>query len=372
MKLYYIANVRIPTEKAHGIQIAKMCEAFSKHYEVELIVPRRLNSIKQGLFSFYSIEPCFKIVRIPCIDFISFGFGKIGFWLESLTFFSAAKIYLFFQKNGIIYTRDFIAGFFFSDLIVEAHYFPEHIGYFLKMFLKKIKIWIVLTSFIKQKLEKEGVPKKNILIAPDAVDIQKFDIVLSKQDAREYLGGIPKNKKIIVYTGNLYEWKGIKTLVQSGNYLNNNYAIYVIGGTEKEFSDFKRDDKFHRAHFEGYWPHKDIPRWLKAADVLVLPNTDQEAISCLYTSPMKMFEYMASQRPIVASDLPSLREVLNENNAFLAQPGNAEELARTVEKAVNDPSAQAKAQRAYQDVQNYTWEKRAEIIAGRISSAQGL
>jgi len=80
-------------------------------------------------------------------------------------------------------------------------------------------------------------------------------------------------------------------------------------------------------------------------------------------SPLKMFEYMAAQRPIIASDLPSIREILNENNAVLIKPDSPDDLARGIEQLLKKPDFSAKiAKRAYQDVQRYTWQKRTEKI----------
>ena len=71
-KLVYIANARIPTEKAHGIQIMKMCEAFSAQVvDVELVLPRRLNRIKENPFDYYGVKKNFKITKLPTIDFIT-------------------------------------------------------------------------------------------------------------------------------------------------------------------------------------------------------------------------------------------------------------------------------------------------------------
>src|SRR3989338_7774332 len=94
MKIIYLANARIPTEKAHGLQIMKMCEAFSllktenrkSKIEVGLIAPRRFNKIKQSPFKYYDVQPIFKITKLPCLDLTFFGFGRAGFFIQIFTF----------------------------------------------------------------------------------------------------------------------------------------------------------------------------------------------------------------------------------------------------------------------------------------------
>ena len=99
------------------------------------------------------------------------------------------------------------------------------------------------------------------------------------------------------------------------------------------------------------------------ADVVVLPNTSKDKVSKLYTSPLKMFEYMVSRRPIVASNLPSLREVLNEKNAMLVRPDSAADLAEGIRVVLADQAqAHLLSEQAFKDVQKYTWQKRAKMI----------
>src|SRR3989344_4614343 len=117
--------------------------------------------------------------------------------------------------------------------------------------------------------------------------------------------------------------------------------------------------------FFGHYFHQDIPYILKTADCLILTGNKSEIISAKYTSPLKMFEYMASGCPIVAQDLPSFGEVLNENNSVLAKAGDAEDLANKIAWVFNDKNRELVekiANQALKDVQNYTWEKRAKKI----------
>ena len=101
---------------------------------------------------------------------------------------------------------------------------------------------------------------------------------------------------------------------------------------------------------------------MKAFDICVMPFPWTEHYA-YYMSPLKLFEYMVSKRPIVASDLPSVREILNEENAVLVEPGNPNALANGIEKVLSDEELANKiAEKAYEDVQQYSWERRTRRI----------
>jgi glycosyltransferase involved in cell wall biosynthesis len=118
-----------------------------------------------------------------------------------------------------------------------------------------------------------------------------------------------------------------------------------------------------RITFTGLLPPADVAARLREADVLVLPNR-ASAVSNRFTSPLKLFEYMAARRPIVASDLPSIREVLtNERNALLVPPGNPPALTAAIKRLEDDRELGARlAAQAAEDVLAYTWDRRAERL----------
>src|SRR3989344_5596175 len=108
MKIIYISNSRIPTEKAHSFQVMKMCEAFSNAgAKVELWIPKRFNQIKENPFEYYGMREIFAIMKISVIDLIPLEkiFGRFSSLIESLTF--ALFTYGHLRKNieGLIYSR---------------------------------------------------------------------------------------------------------------------------------------------------------------------------------------------------------------------------------------------------------------------------
>lgn len=356
MKTIYINCSRVPTEKAHGLQIMKMCEAFAATGKVkmELWVPSRINEIKQDPFEYYGAKRNFTIKKVPCIDFIVLDnfLGPVAFWLTELSFLFFVSFYLLASRGNIIYTRDkfpaFALALFGHNIFYEAHTIPAR--FFL---IGRAKGVITITERLKGVFVGHGIGHDKILVAPDGVDISGFDIRETQEECRKKLA-LPQDKKIVLYTGHLYEWKGVDTLIKSTEYLSDGILVYIVGGNGKNVPN---------VIFMGHRSHKDIPYWLRAADVLILPNSAKYDISKYWTSPLKLFEYMASGRPIVASDLPSIREVLNESNAILIEPDNPKALAEAIEYIFyNNEKAEMIAARAKEEVRAYSWDKRAEQI----------
>lgn len=360
MKIVYLSGLRLPTKNAHGFQIMNMCSAFSHSgVEVELLVPWRFNLLKEEPFSFYGLKSTFKIKKLPAVDLYPLRFipEKISGFVSLLTFFVSARVYLSFIKYDILFTRESLSRFFFMNYVYEIH-MPEQMraGGF-----KSRKI-IAISNYIKDKLVKAGVKDDDILVAPDAVNLPLFGKI-SKEEAREKLG-LPKDKGIVMYWGNFKLWKGVDTLAEGAKYLKN-FLILIVGGTKD--TDIARIKAtvggYNNVLVEGFKDQELLPIYLASSDVLVLPNTAKDENSRLFTSPLKLFEYMASERPIVASDVPSVREILNENNAVFFSPDEPKSLAEKVESIFKDKSkADSLSKRARKDVEEYTWDKRAKRL----------
>jgi glycosyltransferase involved in cell wall biosynthesis len=147
---------------------------------------------------------------------------------------------------------------------------------------------------------------------------------------------------VAAYAGHLYPWKGVEVFVRA---LAGTPAVrgLIIGGHPGE-ADAQRIQSLvrelgleHRVEMTGLVPPGEVRTRLGAADILVLPNT-ASTISERYTSPLKLFEYLALGKPIVASDLPSIREVLSDGRtALLVPPGDAAALGCAISRLVSDP-----------------------------------
>ncbi len=383
MRIFYFANIRLPTEKAHGIQIAKNCEALAIHgLEVQLIVPARRNPDFDGAdpFEYYGVEKNFEIKTLSVLDPWWLIKGPQGIYIKLQSFLFIISLYFYLRRivkneheSAVFYTREeYLLPLLqrFSDRVIwEAHNLPRQKKHYLKYWSKCLKI-VAISRGLKEDLVKLGIDADKILVAPDGVDLAKFQITNSKFQTREELG-LPTDAKIVMYTGHLYEWKGASLILEVAR--NTKYVIlntkYVfVGGTEHDLDKFKKMAKGQdNVLILGHKPPKEIPKYLSVADILVLPNSAKIEISNKYTSPLKLFEYMAAGRPIVASYLVSLREILDDTTALFFTPDDPEDLARKIRQILDDEGlGQRLSQNALEKVKNYSWEKRAERILNSI------
>ena len=366
MNVLYIANIRLPTEKAHGIQIMKTCEAFARAgYTVELVVPTRRNTIDGEAFTYYGVEKVFKITTLRAPDFVRF--GRAGFLFSALWFSERARWLKQFWNADIIYSRDaFVLAQYAllgRSVVFEAHAFPSRITRFVARRAFRV---VVISEALKKAYISFGISGEKIIVAPDAVDAHLFEGVAPRETEREALG-LARHEKIVVYTGHLYARKGAQILAQSAKHLPD-VQFYFVGGTVDDITQFRAQwGSEKNIHIVGHVPHAQIPQYLRTANILVIPNSATNQDSKFFTSPMKLFEYMASGTPIVASDVPSIKEILADKDATFFTPDDACSLTEAI-KAVfsNEKTAQEKAQNALQKVKGYTWSKRAERIGTSI------
>lgn len=360
MKLLYAAFVRLPTEKAHGAQIVRTCEALAKQrVGVELVVPGRTTDITQDVSVYYGAERNFSITPLWVPDFLRL--GRIGFLLSALLFARRVVRHTNAQKPDVIYSRDrvvvlVLAYLTRTKLVWEIH--GEESAGIVKRLAPRVRI-VAITAGIRDELVRQGAAPEHICVAPDGVDLIPFAHTESKAEARTRLG-LSQEGKIVMYIGRLDGWKGTDTLLEASKLFSKEARLVIIGGEPPQVVALQK--KYPHVMFLGYRPYREIASNQSAADMLVLPNTGRDITSARFTSPLKLFTYMASGKPIVASDLPSIREVLSEREAYLVEPDNAQALADGIVQVLTASGAPARAEAARAKVTDYTWDKRAERI----------
>lgn len=389
MKFVYLTNSRLPGEKAHAIQIMKTCAALAAHADVRVIHAQRTNrpwlrSIVD-LQTFYDIPTDVPRRAIPSLDLfdivprLPLGHRRayqFVFAIQTLTYHLALIPMLLGLSADVYYTRDSLTAALLvlfrprrrKHVFFEAHTFPSsQVGLHLQRWLiARIGGLIVLTQALAQRYGELGCPAQRMTVVPDAADIDAFGRC-SKAQARQELG-VGQDTYIVGYVGQMYDWKGVDVLVAAAQELPQ-FQVWLIGGTPEERPRIEQlvdDLAVCNVTLIGYVTPAEVPRYLAAADVLVLPNSGRSDISRYYTSPLKLFEYMAAGRPIVASDLPSLREVVTDHRtALLIPPDDPVALAGAIRRLWQDPGlAEDLAARARQVAHEYTWEKRAARIMG--------
>lgn len=343
MKILYVITGRYPTERAYGIQIEKTTEALrALGVEVTLVAP----------------SPRWQwLLR----------FGPAGFYLRTFIFKNRMWFSGRLRGYDAFYTRDPYAAFELSfvskNIFIELHDLKTH--WLIRLALMRVKGIVAISKGLAEKAK--TISHSPIVIAPDGVDLEKFDVNISQSAARREFN-LPLDKKIVLYAGLFDEWKGYRTLLEASRHFGPYTLLVMAGGRPDQIIALSRE--FPNVQFLGWTPYEKLPSLQKAADVLVLPNSAKFVISREYTSPLKLFAYMASGVPIVASDLPSIREVIDETMATFVPPDDPRALAEVTSEVLDLPAGKAgnirifadKALRAKEAVKKYSWQKRAQTI----------
>ncbi len=374
--MLYIVNALLPNNRAHGIQIANTCAGMVQAgLDVDLCTPAVWGQNVNGdLFAFYNLPRSYRHVKLPVADIPG---SSLGFYLRSLCYYVLINFYVlcrllqsYFKKQKlVIYVRaeavfalyfiSFLCPFFF-----ETHQIRNY-PFLYKRALKRVRGIVVITNNLKQKFVGEyALPARKIQVARDAVDLQKFASLHSDRSNLYEKNSIPVGKKLVIYCGSLSAEKGVYVLADAARLLSSDFHVLFVGGYGESLELFRKQyEGAKNITCVGQVPHEEVPRYIAAAHVVIQPDLASDVYASQFTSPMKLFEYMASGRPIIASDVPSLREVLSDQSALFFKPGDSAALASVInESAKNLPSITALARQAKADVSQFTWEKRGQLI----------
>ncbi|MGH9320967.1 MAG: glycosyltransferase family 4 protein [Vicinamibacteria bacterium] len=377
MRILYLADIRFPMERANGIQTAETAHALARRgVEVELVVRRTDGRSGAECLAFFGLAPHRNLrlrrVRTP--------FGRPSYL--------GAALSLLLRSRGewdVVYTRDLVLADLAlrvgkAPVVYEAHtvaavFAEERARLYVgeprpssrklarldsreRRVCRKAAGVVTITEALENALEERHRGIAASRVVPDGCRVPR---------ELPPLDGFHSPPRVY-YIGQLYPWKGVDLLVESMTRVKG-AELVVVGGLPPE-ADLARLKRLastltlnDRVRFRGFVPPPELAAERASADVFVIPLLDSTTAR-LFTSPLKLFEAMAARRPIVASDLPSIREVLaHEENALLVRPGDGVALAAAIERLLDDRALSERlASRAFEDVNAYAWDRRAEAI----------
>lgn len=369
MRLFYFSGVTFPSSEPQAVHVIKMCEAFAKAgHEVILFASGDPKSDPQKLFNSYNVEPNFtlsleKTKKLPVLS----RYKRLKTTSERMKRFGQPEM---------VYGRDPVALSAHAPahipVVFEATRMPTNKAEILaisRLIKKPAFSGIVSVSdALKQALLKRfpALRPEQIFVAHDAASVP-----------RNISGKAPKSDEVkgrtdafrVGYAGTLHQGKGVSMILKIAPMVPD-CDFHVVGGTKTELAKLRRDNPPSNIVFYGHVPHAQVAGMLKGFDVVLAPYQHAALIKTgknisRWISPMKVFEYMAAGRPVVASDLSILREFLrHEENALLVPAGDPMAWAEAIRRLRDDAELRKHlAQNAFGELKNnFTWDKRAETV----------
>jgi len=364
MKLIYLTSQKYPSAKADPFFVKSMAMAFSKILDrnflflirgdtpnefkhlnvVSVWLPRRFRTV---LYFFY----------VPVLII----FHK---WSDSETVFFSSDPYLL---ATLIFWRKVLK--FKYHICSDWHQLFDD---WRDAYVAANSDYLVATSNRLKGLLVSicGIDSNNIDVAYGGVDTVPFfeKAKIKKEELRTTLT-LPHDSFLVGYVGGFRSVgmeKGLDTMIKALSYLNEKTVMVFVGGSKEQINEYKtlakKENVGKRCIFvEKQKPFEKIVEYMMAMDVLVIPYPDKHHFRD-YGFPMKVWEYMASGRPIIYSNLEIIGEIL-EGRGTHFQPDNASSLADAVMQVFEDTAtAEKNATRNIRDVQAYTWRARAERI----------
>lgn len=380
MNIIVTTDGNIPSKKAHSFSVMKMAQGFHQVGEQVSVVSLLSFPIMREFLNFkniydhYGVTDRIRIKLLPVFnwDFITKSTNAAGFHRRAIQYIR--------KKNpAFVYCRSYITAYnsvkagipAFLETHTTLYDHPDLVKIYDVCRYPNFLGLITIHANIKKEHVKRGIPEDKVIVLEDGVDLERFEISDKRDYWREMLG-LPQNKKLVVYCGHLYDEKGIEHILRTAIELKAvpDVRFLIVGGNESDIGRWKRycdQGKITNVMFKGFVDNFEVPKYLRSADVLIMPyktDIDYQIMDIDSTSPLKLFEYMASKRPIVSSDIPAISKVLQHNHsALLAEPNNIAQIAKNVRDLLdNVEDANRLADNASEEVKKYEWMERCKKI----------
>ncbi len=362
---------------ANSVSIVNLCNAYYKNgIEIDLVKPWRYsnrNISNNDIYKKYNIKNNFSITNIPYPDFSFLEkllpnviLRPINYIFKRLWQYYAIKIVIknyspdiIHMRNNLPYALNRLVN---EDVYILLEFYDEPSNFYIDIYKNAIKsnnkiILTAITSRLASKIaELFDINTNDILISPSGVDSSKFDSHQLNFN----------NKKNILYVGSLHPNRGVNNFIMASKNIKDHNFI-IVGGSQKESMSLKnkfdiKDDS--NLFFVPHQSQSDLLDYYNKANILILPMSGKHKHTKFYASPNKLFEYMASGKPIIASNLPSITEILTDNEtALLFDPDDSVHLISKINQLINDDVLSEKLSTNSKMLsKQYTWNTKASNL----------
>ncbi len=362
MKIVCISPSQVPSKTANSIQALKVAQSFLQlGHETTLLVPGSV------VFAPFDLARHYGLSRVPHVEWVG-GQRRLFPWRAALRALNLGADLLYCWPSQAA-----LAGMLLGrPALLEVHEMPSGrfgpLWYRLFLSLPGRKRLLPISEALRLALEARYGKMRGgeTVIAPDGVDVERYEALPDPAAARRLLG-LPAAPTVLC-TGHLYPGRGAELFLALAERFPQVSFVWVGGRTADVQAWKGRAAQLSNVTFTGFVPNERIPLYQAAGDVLLMPYGRNVATSsggntAEVCSPMKMFEYMAAGRAILSSDLPVLREVLDETTAVFCPPEEAGAWEAALAGLLADETQrQALGQRARRAAQAYSWVERARRV----------
>ncbi len=368
MRIVYLSNSTIPSQDANSVHVMKMCHALAQcGHSVHLVAKEGRHDSRRDDYALYGVQK-----RFPLVQHNLRGLGSL-----------ARIIYPFLTRRDIrslkpdlVYTRHRLSALFALSFripfVLESHTAPGSTARQMEARLfacSHFRRLVVISHALKEEYLRlhPRLSADMIAVAPDAADVPPPAETLSPPQLPSAASGCPLR---IGYIGHLYPGKGMELIVRVAP-LMEGAEFHIIGGKPSDLSRWRESTSaLPNVILHGHVPAAETDAWRQAMDVLIAPYQSTVRVAegkqdvSRWMSPLKLFEYMAAAKPIVASDLPVIREVLQDNVTALLAPPDSPELWIDAFNRLRDSSERQRLGAAghRRFLERHTWKQRAQMV----------
>tara|TARA_B100000989_G_scaffold151360_1_gene112934 strand:- start:3810 stop:4916 length:1107 start_codon:yes stop_codon:yes gene_type:complete len=363
MRICYLFNSSIPSSVSSSLQVVKTCEGLIKlKNEVFLVTPN--TGLKTNLKNYYGLR--FKPTRVRLKYFKKFPQG-LNYYLFSL--FSIIKA--FSLKPDIFITRNlftlFILVILKKKVIIELHHDLSNEGKLISFLYNNFSI---LNSKYIIKIIAITKSVKNFLINDLKVFRKKIQIIPSASDLKVKFSLLKKKRKYkIGYFGSLEKSKGSKFIIEISK-MDQSNDYYIYGGEKKVIDIMKKKSSNKNLYLHKHVPYKKLKHYIKKMDVLIMPS-DNKILRSIggvaniskYTSPLKLFDYLAAGKFLILSNLKVYNEIIRNKEHCIILSLKHSKWVKVLKNIKNDiQNINILKKKAYTLSKKYTYEKRAQQL----------